>query len=302
MEKSFRSFYQDFEQTFPNVKIVKNATFKNLTTFKIGGRIRAYVEVREVTKLLKVIALCKKHKKEYFILGNGSNLLVSDKTFEKVVIKLLFKNMRVKGEKLVCGAGVSLFALNNFALKKSLCGLEWSYGIPGTVGGAVKMNAGSFGGEMKDVVEYVYCTDGQRIFKKTKKALNFSYRNSCFVANKLIILKVVLNLKKGNQDEIESLCTKNFEKRLASQPYGTFNAGSVFKKPNGNYAPVLIESCGLKGLTFRHVQISPKHCGFIVNTDGKATFNQVFGLISKIKKTVFEKFGIMLETEVEILQ
>jgi len=302
MEKSFYNFFKDMKTFLPTVKVVKNESFKNLTTFKIGGKIRAFIEIKEVTKLLKIISLCKKNKVEFFVLGNGSNLLASDKVYEKVVIKISLKNIRVKNEFIICGAGVNMFSLNHFAIKNGLSGLEWSYGIPGTVGGGVKMNAGSFGGEMKDVVDCVYYTDGEKIFRKNVNSLSFSYRNSYFTNNNYIILKVVLKLKKDSPENIDGLCSQFFGKRLATQPYGTLNAGSIFKKPKENYAPVMIEMCGLKGLKYKNAQISTKHCGFIINTNGKATFHQVFNLICKIKKTVFEKFGIMLETEVEILE
>ena len=301
MEKSFKNFFKDMKTFLPTVRVVKNQTFKNLTTIKIGGKIRAFIEIKEVTKLLKIISLCKKNKVEFFVLGNGSNLLVSDKLFEKVVLKISLKSIRVKNENIVCGAGVNMFSLNHFAIKNGLSGLEWSYGIPGTVGGGVKMNSGSFGGEMKDVVQCVYYTDGEKIFRKNVKSLGFSYRNSFFSKNNYIILKVVLKLKKDLPENIDKLCSKIFSKRIATQPYGTLNAGSVFKKPKENYAPVMIEMCGLKGVKYKNAEISSKHCGFIINANGKATFHQVLKLICKIKKTVFEKFGIMLETEIEIL-
>ncbi len=302
MEKSFKNFFKDMKTFLPTVRVVKNQTFKNLTTIKIGGKIRAFIEIKEVTKLLKIISLCKKNKLEFFVLGNGSNLLVSDKSFEKVVLKISLKSIRVKNENIVCGAGVNMFSLNHFAIKNGLSGLEWSYGIPGTVGGGVKMNSGSFGGEMKDVVQCVYYTDGEKIFRKNVKSLGFSYRNSFFSKNNYIILKVVLKLKKDLPENIDNLCSKIFSKRIATQPYGTLNAGSVFKKPKENYAPVMIEICGLKGEKYKNAEISSKHCGFIINANGKATFHQVLKLICKIKKTVFEKFGIMLETEIEILE
>jgi len=302
MEKSFKNFFKDMKTFLPTVRVVKNQTFKNLTTIKIGGKIRAFIEIKEVTKLLKIISLCKKNKVEFFVLGNGSNLLVSDKSFEKVVLKISLKSIRVKNENIVCGAGVNMFSLNHFAIKNGLSGLEWSYGIPGTVGGGVKMNSGSFGGEMKDVVQCVYYTDGEKIFRKNVKSLGFSYRNSFFSKNNYIILKVVLKLKKDLPENIDKLCSKIFSKRIATQPYGTLNAGSVFKKPKENYAPVMIEMCGLKGVKYKNAEISSKHCGFIINANGKATFHQVLKLICKIKKTVFEKFVIMLETEVEILE
>lgn len=301
MEISFKNFFKEIKTVLPEIHVDKHQTFKNLTTFKIGGRIKAYIEITSVASLLKAISLCKKHRLEYFILGNGSNLLVSDKVFNKVVIKISLREIRTQGTKIICGSGVSLFSLNHFAQKMGLSGLEWSYGIPGSVGGAVKMNSGSYGSDIGQVVETVFYTDGEKIFRKNAQSLKFTYRHSFFSDKKFVILKVVFSLSPDSPENIECKNNEFFQRRLASQPYGTFNAGSIFKKPPRNYAPVLIEMCQLKGVRNKNALISPKHCGFIINENGKATFLQVYQLITKIKKTVCEKFGIILETEVEIL-
>lgn len=290
------------KQKLPDLVIKTNKTFKDLTSFKIGGKIRCLIEISSVNYLLQVMEILIKNKIDYFILGFGTNILASNKTFNKVVLKICLKEITVKNNQIICGAGVGIFKLNQIAIENCLSGLEWSYGIPGSVGGAIKMNAGSFGGEIKDVVKTVYFTDGKKIYKKEGSALNFSYRKSFFTDNNFIILKVIFSLKKGEKDAIEKLCFQNYTKRKQTQPYSLPSAGSVFKKPIDGFAPIYIEKCGLKGKKIGGAQISTKHCGFIVNSDSKAKFNDVFKLISKIKKTVSKKFDIMLEEEIIILK
>jgi len=299
---SISNFIKIVKKEIPFIEIKNDLTFKDLTTFKIGGKIKCLIYIREVNCLLKVMKLIKQFNMPFFILGNGSNILADDKCFDKIVLKISLNDITKRKNKVVCGAGVNLFSLNHFLIKNSLSGLEWSYGIPGTVGGAVKMNAGSFGGEMKNVVESVFYTDGEKIFKKTNKSLGFSYRHSFFSNSNFVILKVVFNLEQKNCDVIEKLCFQNFDKRKDKQPYNYPSAGSVFKRPKDNFAPVLIESCGLKGLKSKNAEISSKHCGFIVNLNEKAKFKEVFSLINKIKKTVYKKFDIMLEEEIIILK
>lgn len=296
------NFIKLLKEKIPNIIIRNDLSFKDLTTFKIGGKIKYLIEIKEINILLKVMGFIKKYNKKYFILGQGSNLLASDKTCNIIVLKILLDNVKVRDNKIVCGAGVNLFKLNHIAINNNLSGLEWSYGIPGSVGGAVKMNAGSFGGEIKDVVDCVFFTDGEKIYKKTNTALNFSYRQSFFKNNNFIILKVIFNLKKSNSFNVEKLCFENFKKRRELQPYNYSSAGSVFKRPQNSFAPVLIERSKLKGVCCGGAKISSKHCGFIINFNNQATFNQVLKLINKIKKTVLKKFDIILKEEIIILR
>lgn len=296
------SFLKILKKKYPDIMVKTDLTFKQLTTFKIGGKIKALIEITKVDELLKVMGLLNYCDIPYFILGKGSNLLVSDKPCKFVVLKIMLNSIKVKNNKIICEAGVSLFKLNTVAIDNSLSGLEWSFGIPGSVGGAVKMNAGSFGGEIKNVVECVYYTDGKKIYKKTNKALDFGYRKSYFSNKNFIILKAIFSLENGVSENIKMQCLQNLKNRQNSQPYNKPSAGSVFKRPLNNFAPVLIERCNLKGFKCGGAEISTKHCGFIVNNDGTATFNQVFKLITKIKKTVSKKFGIILEEEIIILR
>ena len=303
MEKmSISKFCALLKKQMPSLSVKTNKSFKDLTSFKIGGKIKCLIEITDVNSLLQVLSLLCKYNIDYFILGFGTNILASNKTFNKVVLKICLKDIYIKNNQIICGAGVGIFKLNQFAIENSLSGLEWSYGIPGSVGGAVKMNAGSFGGEIKDVVKTVFYTDGKKIYKKQGSSLNFGYRQSFFTNNNYIILKVVFSLKKSEKEAIEKLCYENYLKRKQTQPYSLPSAGSVFKRPVEGFAPIYIEKCGLKGKRVGGAEISSKHCGFIVNNDAKAKFSDVLKLISKIKKTVFKKFDIMLEEEIIILK
>lgn len=303
MEKiNINKFSILLKKQMPDLIVKTNKTFKDLTSFKIGGKIKCLVEINTINSLMQVLGLLEKYQVEYFILGFGTNLLASNKAFNKVVLKICLKDIAIKNNQIICGAGVGIFKLNQFAIENSLSGLEWSYGIPGSVGGAVKMNAGSFGGEIKDVVKTVFYTDGKKIYKKDGNSLNFNYRQSFFTNNNFIILKVIFELKKGDKDSIEKLSYENYSKRKNLQPYSLPSAGSVFKRPVEGFAPIYIEKCGLKGKRVGGAEISQKHCGFIVNYDAKAKFKDVLKLITKIKKTVSKKFDIMLEEEIIILK
>lgn len=299
---SISKFCKILKQNINGVTIIQDKSFKELTTFRIGGKIKCLIEIKDISSLLAVMRLIKKFNMPYFILGFGSNLLCDDKECNKVVLKISINDLKIRKNTIVAGAGVGLFNLNHFAIKNGLSGLEWSYGIPGSVGGAVRMNAGSFGGEMSQVVKSVYYTDGEKIYKKENRSLMFGYRQSYFKNNNFVILKVVFDLQKKESDLIEKKCFDCYEKRRKLQPYNLPSAGSVFKRPKNSFAPVLIESCGLKGLRCGGAEISSKHCGFIVNPQYCATFNQVFKLICKIKKTVLKKFDIILEEEIIIVK
>ncbi len=286
----------------PEVVVSKKKKFSELTTFGIGGKIGAYVKIDDRKVLFKLLRLLKLYRVKYFILGRGSNLLAGDTFHDLFVIHINFNELFCFNNKIVCGAGVNLFRLNTFACENGLSGLEWSYGIPGSVGGAVYGNAGSFGGEMGKVVQYVYYTDGEHLYRKSGEELNFSYRKSYFSNKNYVILRVVLNLSSKEKEEIKMLCENNFEKKKALQPYEKRSAGSVFKRPLGTFAPILIEKCNLKGLIMGDAQISTKHCGFIVNLNGNAKFRDVYSLLKRTKRVVFREFKVKLEEEIVILK
>ena len=277
---------------------------KNHTSFRIGGSAGLFIEPENEQQLSSVLEKCRSLSVEPFIIGNGSNLLVSDSGIEQPVIRLCgeFEKIMLVDETTVrVGAGATLVSLCRFALENSLSGLEFAYGIPGSVGGAAFMNAGAYGGEMKDVVELCehIGIDGKK-GSFSKEDLSFGYRKSAYSENKYIITFVTFKLKKGEKDEIEAKMNELLGRRKDKQPLSFPSAGSVFKRPEGYFAGALIEQCGLKGKRTGGAMVSEKHAGFIVNA-GSATCCDVKELIEYCQKTVFEKFGIELETEIKMI-
>ena len=276
-----------------------NEPLAKYTTFKIGGPADFFVEVGEEEKLLKLIKLLKELKLPYFILGGGSNLLVADEGFRGMVIKMSNVKCQMSNEKIIVGAGVSLGRLVELASKNSLAGLEFAAGIPGTVGGAVRGNAGAWGQAIGDRVKRVKILTPQGEIKWIKASdCHFSYRQSRFKKTKEIILEVELELEKGNKKEIQEKISQNLAKR-ATQPKEP-SAGCIFVNPKPFAAGELIDKCGLKGKRIGDAQISPKHANFIVNL-GKAKAAEVIKLIKLIKEKVKEKFGVELEEEISLL-
>ena len=280
--------------------IIYNELMKNHTSFKIGGPCDEFAQVTSWEEIPKLIEYAKNKNIPYTIMGNGSNLLVSDAGIRGLVIKVAkgFEKVDVDGTKMVCESGILLSKLSNIALKNNLSGLEFASGIPGTLGGAIYMNAGAYGGEMKDVVKKVtYYKDGK--VQETDN-LDFGYRHSVFSNTDAIILSAELELEEGNYDEIRGKMEELSKRRSDKQPLSQPSAGSTFKRPEGYFAGKLIENAGLKGYKIGGAMVSEKHSGFVVNT-GDATCKDVLELISRIQKTVFEKFGVKMETEVKIL-
>jgi UDP-N-acetylmuramate dehydrogenase len=280
-----------------------NESMKLHTSFKIGGNALIYISVKNIDSLANIIKVLKNNSIPYIVLGSGSNVLICDEGIDGAVIHLDgdFKKIKRKDNILCCGAGVPLISLCQFAQSEGLSGIEFAYGIPGTAGGAAYMNAGAYGGEMKDIV--ISCThmdeDGN-IVVLNQDELEFSYRHSAYTGSKNIILRVDLGLKNGSKEEISSLMEDYMNRRRAKQPLEYPSAGSVFKRPEGYYAGTLIEECGLKGTSVGGAMVSEKHAGFIINT-GNATCSDVCALIDKIKKTVKEKKGVDLECEVRMI-
>lgn len=273
------------------------------TSFKIGGEAEIYISVKNITSLAMIIKIFKNYSVPYIILGSGSNVLVCDKGIDGAVIHLDgdFKSIDRKGNILYCGAGVPLLSLCKYAEDNSLSGIEFAYGIPGTAGGAAYMNAGAYGGEMKDII--VSCThmdENGDIITLCGEELDFSYRHSVYSGCKNIILSVAFKLKDGDKQEINSLMEDFMNRRKSKQPLEYPSAGSVFKRPEGYYAGTLIEECGLKGTSVGGAQVSEKHAGFIVNT-GNASCSDVCDLIEKIKETVKTQKGVDLECEVKMI-
>ena len=275
---------------------------KNHTSFKIGGSADLFVTVNDKDQLTAVIGFCKENDIPLFVLGNGSNLLVSDKGIRGLVLRLSgeFCDIGFNDDgTLHCGAGAQLSKLCAFALEHSLTGLEFAWGIPGSCGGAAFMDAGAYGGEMRNVVvscEHFNLNTGEwGVFAGDE--LDFDYRHSVYSGGGYVITALNLRLEKGDKQEIRAKMDDLMGRRKDKQPLEYPSAGSIFKRPVGYFAGGLIEQCGLKGAQVGGAQVSPKHAGFIVNVGG-ATCEDVLGLIEKIQKTVREGTGVELECEV----
>lgn len=287
-----------------NLTIWRNEPMSKHTSFKIGGDADIFITVNSINDLSTVIEILNNFNVPFFIIGNGSNLLVSDKGIRGAVIKLSgeFSNIELVDENTIeCGAGVLISKLCSFACQNSLSGLEFAYGIPGTVGGAVFMNAGAYGNEMKDVMlSAKSLTFSGKVIERSAEKMELSYRKSIYRQVDEIILSAKFKLKKGDKLHIKEKMNEFIARRKEKQPLEYPNAGSVFKRPVGNFAGTLIQTCGLKGKKIGGAMVSEKHSGFIINT-GNATCEDVVNLIDHIKATVFEKANIALECEVEIV-
>ena len=269
------------------------------TSFKIGGAADIFISVGSPGELSAVFKKCGELDIPRLVIGKGSNLLVSDSGVEGAVISLLNMNgISVKGEEIICGAGAALSDACRAALDNSLTGLEFAYGIPGSIGGAVYMNAGAYGGEMADVVLSAECLmpDGA-IVKVNASQMNFGYRKSVFKENGTTVLSAVLKLRQGNKKEIQEKMNDYICRRKSKQPLEYPSAGSFFKRPTGYFAGALIEKNGLKGETVGGAQVSEKHAGFIINRGG-ATCEDVKKLGKTVSDKVFAAEGVRLEPEV----
>lgn len=272
------------------------------TSFKIGGPADVLVMPENVEDVRRVMEICKENACPFHIVGNGSNLLVGDDGIRGVVLKLSenFSHVNIDGGRVMAQSGILLSKLSNKVVEKSLGGFEFASGIPGTIGGAVFMNAGAYGGEMKDVVrEVTVLTREGEVVTLSNDELDFGYRRSAIQKNKHIVLEVSLELNEKPYDDIKSIIDELTEKRTTKQPLSLPSAGSTFKRPEGYYAGKLIDDAGLRGLRYGDAQVSEKHCGFIVNR-GSATSADVLRLISLVQKVVLDKFGVSLEPEVRL--
>lgn len=273
------------------------------TTFKIGGPADAFVEVQNAEEIISLIKYCKQNSIPYMIMGNGSNMLVSDKGIRGVVIQVgkAMNNITIDGEAVTAQAGVLMSTLANAILKAELSGFETLSGIPGTLGGGIYMNAGAYGGELKDVIDTVtYIDESGKVITKPNEELDLSYRHSMFETGKYVILSAELKLKKGSYDEIKAAMQEYNKRRSDKQPLSMPSAGSTFKRPEGYFAGKLIQDSGLVGYSVGGAQVSEKHAGFVVNKGG-ATAADVLALIKHIQDTVKEKFGVCLEPEVRLI-
>ena len=277
------------------------------TSFKIGGTADIFVKADSIDKLRAILNFSKQKGIEYTIIGNGSNLLVKDNGIRGIVIKLDFKDIKIenlndKQVKVTAEAGAMLGSLAQILAKENISGFEFASGIPGTIGGAVRMNAGAYGGEFKDIVVKTKCMDENgNIIVLNNEEQKFSYRHSIFSEEKLIILEteLLLNIEE-NSEEIRRKMAEYLESRKAKQPLNFPSAGSTFKRGADFITAKLIDECGLKGFSIGGAQVSEIHAGFVVNT-GNATAEDVLNLVNYVKEKVFEKFGKKIELEIEVL-
>lgn len=296
---------EQFAQTAERLgcEVSRNEPMSRHTTFKIGGPADLFLKVYERDSLAELYRAANALDIPLLVIGKGSNMLVSDEGIRGAVVSLTGKFCAMKriGETgIECGAGATLAALCNFAKENSLTGLEFAWGIPGSAGGAAFMNAGAYGGEMKNVLTAcTHITNTGEIGTLSGEELKLGYRHSAYSENGFTILSLTLELEKGNREEIENTMKDLYQRRKSKQPLELPSAGSVFKRPVGHFAGTLIEQCGLKGTRIGGAMVSEKHAGFIVNT-GDATCKDVVDLIHHIKKTVLEQTGVALECEVKI--
>ena len=284
-------------------KVLINEKISNYTTYKVGGKVRAICYPKGEEELIKLVSLLKEKGIKYFVLGNGSNVLFSDKLYDGIIIKLdNFNKINIDGNIITVGAGYPLVKLSNDAMRNSLIGLEFANGIPGTVGGAVFMNAGAYGEDMSKIVlsARVLTSDG-KIKELTQKQMKFSYRTSMLQEHlDYVCIEAKLKLESGNREEIEAIMKERREQRRATQPLNFPSAGSVFRNPDGMYAGKLIDDMGLKGYTIGKAKVSEKHANFIINT-GNAKAADIKRIIDLIKQKALIKYGIRLRVEQRLI-
>lgn len=276
---------------------------KKHISFRVGGPADILVKPRSEEQIKEVIAFVKKENIPYIVKGNGSNLLVKDGGIRGIVIEISdnFNSYEIEGKIIKVQSGALLSIIGKAALKQNLKGFEFAAGIPGTIGGALAMNAGAYGGEMKDIVKSVRLMDTEgNIFDFTNEQMEFGYRKSILSKSDYIVLSSEIELEEGNYEEIKGNMSDFSNRRITKQPLNLPSAGSTFKRPEGYFASKLIDDSGLRGLILRGAQVSDKHCGFVVNL-GEAKAKDILDLMYVVKSTVKNKFGVTLEEEVKIL-
>ena len=294
------TFIENLGRIIPKENIILNEPMSRHTTFRVGGEAACLIKVPDSEKLAKLILFLDQTGYEYFLLGNGSNLLVSDNGYDGIILKLenRFEEVHVDGMKIIAGAGASLSYVARRAMEEGLKGMEFASGIPGTLGGAIVMNAGAYDGEMKQIVKEVNVMDQTgNILTLNNETMEFGYRNSVIRNRPFIVLSAVLALAEGDKEEIRQKMQVLAKKRKEKQPLEYASAGSTFKRPEGYFAGKLIMEAGLRGFSIGGAKVSDKHCGFIVNT-GNATAQDIFEVIQEVQERVKEQFGILLEPEV----
>ena len=286
-----------------NVKY--NIPMKNYTSFKIGGPAEYFVQIKNAEELQEALKIHQQTKEPLTIIGNGSNLLVNDNGIKGIVLQINIKKLEIQEEKdsvkVIVGSGNKLGELAQKLAQKEIAGFEFASGIPGTIGGAIRMNAGAHGAEMKDIVQTITYVDKMgKIHKMTAEQAKFQYRKSIFAEKDYIIIEAELKLQKGNKKEIQEKMQEYAKYRKEKQPLEYPSAGSTFKRGEDFITAKLIDECGLKGYQIGGAQISEKHAGFIINK-GNATAEDVLKLIEYTKEQVYKKFNKVIETEIEVI-
>lgn len=294
-------FYDKLIDIVGKEHFLENEPMKRHTTFRVGGPAAYYITPATKEAVAQVVNACKESEMPYYIMGNGSNLLVSDKGFQGAVIQICKEMNRIVAEDVYveAEAGALLSAVAAKACELELTGFEFAAGIPGTLGGACVMNAGAYGGEMKDVLQCVTVLDEEGQIKKfCNEEMELGYRTSIVAKAGLIVLSARIKLKKGERSEIRALMDELKERRITKQPLEFASAGSTFKRPKGYFAGKLIQDAGLRGYSIGGAQVSEKHCGFVINR-GDATAKDIMELIHHVITTIEQQFGVRLETEVK---
>ena len=301
-ETSLQAFLREVKSRCPDLLILENEPMARHCSFRIGGPCDAMLLPSSAEETAEICRLLDAAGERPFLMGNGTNLLVTDGPFHRVVIRMgdRFARAEVRDTVLTAQAGITMAQLAVTAARAGLTGLEFAHGIPGSFGGGISMDAGAYGGEMKDVVTGVVYLDEELILRETGEA-GFSYRHSRFSDRGCVILSGTVKLSPDSESAVRERMRTLMERRRASQPLELPSAGSTFKRPVGGYAAALIDQAGLKGCAVGGAQVSEKHAGFVVNRGG-ASFDDVLRLIEHIQEEVFRQTGIQLEPEIKIMR
>lgn len=296
-------FYNQLINCIDKERALVDEPMKQHTTFRVGGNADYFVMPQSAEEVKNIVALCKEADMPYYILGNGSNLLVGDKGYRGVIIQIYkeMNHIRIDGDKVIAQAGALLSRVGTATLEAELTGFEFAAGIPGTVGGAVFMNAGAYGGEMKDIIANatVLTQDGD-IVTINKEDLELGYRTSVIAKKGYVVLEAEYQLQKGDKEAIRARMDELKVQRVTKQPLEYPSAGSTFKRPEGYFAGKLIQDAGLRGFQVGGAQVSEKHCGFVINKD-QATAADIQELMRQVSDKVMQEFGVKLEPEVKTL-
>ena len=296
-------FYNQLINCIDKERVLVDEPMKQHTTFRVGGNADYFVMPQNAEEVKNIVALCKEADMPYYILGNGSNLLVGDKGYRGVIIQIYkeMNHIRIEDDKVFAQAGALLSRVGTATLEAELTGFEFAAGIPGTVGGAVFMNAGAYGGEMKDIIASatVLTQDGD-IITINKEDLELGYRTSVIAKKGYVVLEAEYQLQKGDKEAIRARMDELKVQRVTKQPLEYPSAGSTFKRPEGYFAGKLIQDAGLRGFQVGGAEVSEKHCGFVINKD-QATAADIQELMRQVSDKVMQEFGVKLEPEVKTL-